>query len=269
MPTAAADTVIRILGMHFSMAKGFHAHLHVAVSKAWNAFMKHKKVLTCTSTALSIRLSLFDVLIGGVVLWASPSWNPTQYMVRFLNTHQVRMVAYMLRVSKRPDQTWIDHHRVKFRLAWAALQTHGDGAKFWGRQVLQRRHSWLGHVLRGHMYPTQALQCRSFHWWHEQQLLPVTGIRHPGRFHPWRADSDLEKLWSLFVASHLYPLFASPSTVMSLAQNRTHWSATLPLFLRAFDDERIDRASTAALEFAPGQMDSDPEVLALPDLAPG
>ena len=56
---------------------------------------------------------------------------------------------------------------------------------------------------------------------------------------------------------------------MSLAQNRTHWSATLPLFLRAFDDERIDRASTAALEFAPGQIDSDPEVLALPDLAPG
>ena len=87
--------------------------------------------------------------------------------------------------------------------------------------------------------------------------------------HPWRADSDLEKLWSLFVTSHLCPLFASPPTVMSPAQYRAHWMATLPLFLRAFDDDRVDRASAAALEFDPGQVDSDPQVLALPDLAPG
>eukprot|EP00438_Fugacium_kawagutii_P028211 Skav200380 [mRNA] locus=scaffold2518:393800:398071:- [translate_table: standard] len=265
LPTLGSETAIRILGMHFSMVKGFHAHLPVAVSKAWNAFMKHKNVLTCASTALSIRLSLFDVLVSGVVLWASPSWNPTQSMVRFLNTHQVRMVAYMLRVSRRPEQLWLDHHRVKFRLAWAAMRQHHGGDKFWGRQVLQRRHGWLGHVLRGNMYPTGALLWRSFHWWHRQQMLPVTGLRHPGRFHPWRADSDLEKLWVHLTSSHLHNALDAPPTVMILAHNRSHWLETLPLFLRIFDDARIDRASTAAL--ADGDADLAPELLAVADLS--
>lgn len=40
--------------------------------------------------------------------------------------------------------------------------------KFWGRKVLHRRRGWLGHILRGNMYPTGALQ------WQDRQMLPVT-----------------------------------------------------------------------------------------------
>lgn len=146
-----------------------------------------------------------------------------------------------------------------------AMRTHPGGDKFWGRPALQRRHGWLGHVLRGNMYPTGALRWRSFHSWHRQQLLPVTCIRHPGRFHPWRADIDLEQLWGSLTSSRLYTALASPPPVMHLAHNRSHWFATLPLSLRLFDDARIGRASTAAL--ADGDVDPAPELLPVADLS--
>eukprot|EP00434_Breviolum_minutum_P046402 symbB.v1.2.041947.t1/scaffold8914.1/size4680/1 len=252
---------IRVLGMQFNMQRGVIPHVECAVSRAWQAFSAHRKTLCDRSVSLPQRVSILNMLVQPLILWCSCNWPPNRTLVARINSVQVRMLTYMTGFSRRPDQTWLDAHRVRFRLMWTKIREQSLLHQLphptfyaWGLKYLQQRHGWIGHAFRHSPFVRRAYQWRSFHWWWRQQCFPVTGKRHPGRYYPVLADSDLRQLFlKVRRATH-------HETIFAMADCREFWASTLPVYLTMYKDLRLHGPSTAALHDAvPGNEEERDE----------
>ena len=266
--TADPALDVHILGMQFSLKKGVSPHLECAISKAWKAFATNKRVLCDRTVEFSHRVHILNMLVQPVLLWCSCNWTPNKTMVARLNSVHVKMLSHMWSTKRHRGQTWLDAHRVRFRTMWARVRAaslhHGVPASQlypWGLKFLQSRHGWIGHAFRHFSLVLRAFQWRSFHWWWHQQQLPVTGRRHPGRFFPLMADTDLRRLFQKLHAAH--PTY---DTIFSMAGSRQFWSSTLPVYLSMYKDLRLHGPSTAALMDEHEASDDAVEISAIGDV---
>ena len=137
--------------------------------------------------------------VGAVLLWAAAVWRPSQAAAEAVCGVQAKMLAAMVRLPRRPEDTWLDLHRRRLRQAWRLMAEASDQphSPFQPRlfKWLVRRHGWIGHALRMRTEVSRALAWRDSEWWRQQQGLPVTGARHPARFHPRRFDTDVAHSW--------------------------------------------------------------------------
>ena len=242
---------IRILGVHFSWQMGTMAHVNVAFGKAWGVFCVDRAVLSCKETPLKIRVMLLNAKVSPLLLWACQNWLPTKTLVARLNTLQLRMMSRMVLKIRPAGTTWLEHHRCKFRLVKALVRAadvayfHGSGDfSFcsWGLKFLLKRYNWVGHILRNaQCLANSVVSWRNFHWWHVQQQLDASATLHPGRLHPWRADSDLELLWRL-------PETRGYDSIFDFAANKVSWQTCSVKYARFFWDSRLHRPSSAALD---------------------
>ena len=100
----------------------------------------------------------------------------------------------------------------------------------------------MGHILRNSQTLANAVvSWTNFHWWHVQQQLDASACRHPGRLHPWRADSDLELLWKMPEANDF-------DSVFDFAANKLAWQHCSMKYAKLFWDSRLHKPSSAALD---------------------
>ena len=180
----------RVLGVWMSGSQGADVGSPIAVARAWGAFASFRHVFTCQNTSLETRARLLNAKVGSVLLWAASTWRPSKQAVETVCGIQAKMLATMLRVPLVHNALWIEFHRRRLRAAWhlmsePEMQLHVN----WSL----RRHGWVGHASRTFTDASQAMRWREFSWWQRHQGLPVTGVRHPARFHPRRFDSDVSK----------------------------------------------------------------------------
>ena len=102
------------------------------------------------------------------------------------------------------DEPWIEFHRRRLRAAWhfmsEAEMDPQSPFQPWHVKSL-RRHGWMGHVSCMFTDASQAMRWRDFSWWQRQQGLPVTGVRHPARYHHRRFDSDVSNSGAHFLSA--------------------------------------------------------------------
>ena len=143
------------------------------------------------------------------------------------------MLAAMLRVPRQHNEPWHDFHRRRLRAAWhlmsRAAMSPQNLFQPWHITWFMRRHGWLGHASRMLTDAAQALRWRDCSWWRLQQGLPVTGVRHPARFHPRRFNSDVAKFWSTLPQR----IGGGAGDVHELAQDRRLWRSAAAHFVRA------------------------------------
>ena len=161
--------------------QGTDAHRPIAQGRAWDVFASLKHVLAC---------KLLNAKVGAVLLWAASVWRPSQAAVAAVCGMQAKMLASMIRLPMRPGNTcWLELHRRRLRKAWRLICLRPVLSLKVPSGPGMRRHGWLGHALQS------ALRWRDSEWWRHQQALPVTGERHPARFHPRRFDTDVDQFW--------------------------------------------------------------------------
>ena len=247
----SCEEAIRILGVQFSWQMGTLAHVNVAFSRAWGVFCGDSAVFTCKETPLKVRVMLLNAKVSPLLLWACQNWLPTKTLVARLNTLQLRMMSRMVLKTRPATTSWLEHHRCKFRLVKSLVRAAdleclkgSNDYSFcsWGLKFLLKRFNWMGHVLRNsHTLANAVVSWRNFHWWHVQQQLEASATLHPGRLHPWRADSDLELLWKVPEANGF-------DSVFDFAANKLAWQQCSMKYAKLFWDSRLHKPSTAALD---------------------
>ena len=231
-PVSPQDPV-RVLGVWMSGSQGTDAHRPISMGRAWGAFASFRHVFTCHKTSLEARARLLNAKVGSVLLWAAATWRPSKQAVEAVCGIQARMLAAMLRVPRQHNEPWLDSHRRRLRAAWhlmsRAEMSPQNPYQPWHITWFMRRHGWLGHASRMLTDAAQALRWRDCSWWRLQQGLPVTGVRHPARFHPRRFDSDVAKFWSTLPQR----IRGGAGDVHELAQDRRLWRSAAAHFVRA------------------------------------
>eukprot|EP00971_Amphidinium_carterae_P243210 4829843-Amphidinium_carterae.1 len=120
-----------------------------------------------------------------------------------LRRSQTSAARWVLYFRRSPGELWLDWWKRSWRLSREFLEE--VGIRSWARLSVQLKLQWAGHVAR---LPPDELPQRALHFFnlaqwrraqrdHEVYGLPL--VRHPGRFHPLRWESTLEKLheWAL------------------------------------------------------------------------
>ena len=82
------------------------AHVDVAISKAWAAFMSLKHVLVCKRSALKKRAQVLNSKVSSIVLWSAYAWRPSKKAIERINSMQASMLAAMIACPREPNDTW-------------------------------------------------------------------------------------------------------------------------------------------------------------------
>ena len=151
-------------------------------------------------------------VVGNSVLWPLAAFPPDRPAMGLLNTMQLQVTIWTMRVAKRTGEGWDAFRLRAFRGARAAL--HSSGTERWSTTWLRRWWRYAGHrsrcLLRDHPPVSAHFEAfRTLDWWHQQQRDPH-GMRHP-RHYPRLAnlERDMHK--------------ASGGDWRVVAQNRAGW----------------------------------------------
>ena len=83
------------------------AELDNRLACAWAAFFKFKGVFCDPRLPLKERLQLFESLVTPCALYGSGAWTMTAPMVKKLQSTWRRMLRWMLRAKRRPQEDWV------------------------------------------------------------------------------------------------------------------------------------------------------------------
>ena len=149
--------------------------------KFWS--LKH---LLRASTPLKGRIKLLDRVIGGMVLWCLASIIPDRSALILLNSLQLQLTMWCMKVGKRTNETWLAFKQRGFRgarqVVWTCLQRR------WSTSWLDRWWTFAGHRARGldREVPGAASIMDDFRnraWWIAEQSKPLESrLRHPRHF---------------------------------------------------------------------------------------
>ena len=157
-----------------------------ARSKFWS--MHH---IFRSKTSLRGRLRTMATVIGNSALWPLAAFPPDRPAMGLLNTMQLQLTIWAMRVAKRKDEGWEAFRLRAYRGARAAL--HSSGTERWSTVWLRRWWRYAGHRSRCLLrdFPPLSAHLEAFRtlsWW-EQQKRDPHGLRHP-RHYPRLANLE-------------------------------------------------------------------------------
>ena len=137
-----------------------------------------------SKTPLRGRLRTLATVVGNSVLWPLAAFPPDRPAMGLLNTMQLQVTIWTMRVAKRPGEGWDAFRLRAYRGARAAL--HASGTERWSTTWLRRWWRYAGHRCRCLLRDSPPLSAqleafRTLDWWHQQQRNPH-GLRHPRHF---------------------------------------------------------------------------------------
>ncbi|CAE7344140.1 pol [Symbiodinium sp. CCMP2592] len=201
--------------------------LQRAKDKFWS--LKH---LLRAHTPLKGRICLLDRVVGGLVLWCLASLAPDNSSMALLNTLQLQLVIWSMRLAKRPDESWLSFRKRSYRGARQVVWTHLQ--RRWSTCWLDRWWCFAGHRARGldRDVPGAASivdAYRDREWWTAEQSKPVDHrVQHPRHFPKlsnMEKDMDTAATGSLAKTCLLraHPCFFAMTGVSTLSIFWTVW----------------------------------------------
>ncbi|CAE7749213.1 pol [Symbiodinium sp. CCMP2456] len=182
-----ASDEIRILGLTFRVGITPSELVAPLLAQARAKFWGGLRHLLRAKTPLGGRVRLMERILGGTVLWPLAAIPMDNASLGLINSLQLQMCIWMMRVAKRLDETWVQFRERAYRGARSVVHQHSK--KRWSTLWLERWWQYSGHRTRLHLHDSQHAPAildsyRTRVWWLEQQALLSTGIKHPGHIYP-------------------------------------------------------------------------------------
>ena len=178
-----AQPFVEVMSVPFRVGANTSDLLHRTWQKARDKFWSIRHLLM-SDTPIGNRIKILDRVVGGAILWNSSAFTPEQASLQAINQTLYQFVLWMLRLRRRPNETWPDYRKRGLRQARQLVCLHMKERST--SQWLSRYWGFMGHVARGsdlQSPPCSSIICvhRTLAWWSEQQA-STTGARHTGRF---------------------------------------------------------------------------------------
>ena len=139
-----SSTAERYLGRQLAV-DGYHStELVNRLNCGWRAFFKFKDALCNRNLPLKHRMKLFESVVTPCVLYASGTWTMTADDERQVRTTERRMLRWILRVGRKPDEDWVEYiKRATHRCEELAA---GLGVSDWVLKQRARKWTLAGRV---------------------------------------------------------------------------------------------------------------------------
>ena len=180
-----AEAAERYLGRQLGMTGYHNTELANRLNAGWKSFFKFKAVLCNRGIPIKSRLRLFESVVTPCVLYASGTWTLTVDGEMRLRTARRKMLRWMLRVGRRPEEEWVEFIRRATSRCEQLAGQHGVSEWF----LLHRERKWK---LAGRTASRedQRWSCRILNWKPWFRNLPYRNVGHPCK----RWDDEFVKL---------------------------------------------------------------------------
>ena len=185
-----ASSELEVMGLPMRVGMTTSELIAPLVARARSKFWSLQHVFR-SRTSLRGRLRTLATVVGNSALWPLAAFPPDRPAMGLMNTMQLQVIIWTMRVAKRPDEGWDAFRLRAFRGARAAL--HSSGTERWSTVWLRRWWRFAGHRSRCLLrdYPPLSAYFEAFRtldWWQQQQRDPH-GMRHP-RHYPRLANLE-------------------------------------------------------------------------------
>eukprot|EP00959_Pyramimonas_sp_CCMP1952_P109078 2281296-Pyramimonas_sp.AAC.1 len=110
------------------------AEMQLRISVGWCKFWAMQRMLLNRGVSILRRFRLFDVSVGGSVLYCSISWAPRAAESRVLQSAQNKMLRCMCAFQRRPDEQW--HEWISRTAKTTRTKAHYVGVRRGPRRAL-------------------------------------------------------------------------------------------------------------------------------------
>ena len=193
----AADE-LKILGLSYRVGATPSEMIAPLIAKARAKFWGGLRHLLRAKTPVGGRVRLMERVLGGTVLWPLAALPMDTSSLGLVNSLQLQMCIWIMRVAKKPEEGWVQFRERAFRGARAVV--HKYSKKRWSTLWLERWWQFSGHRTRCNMHETAnaAAQIDSYRtrtWWQLQQR-SSSGTKHPGHIYPklMNMERDMDKV---------------------------------------------------------------------------
>jgi hypothetical protein len=158
---------IKILGSKIRQDASERAVFDHRISCGWANYGKWKHVLESTAP-IAVRIRFFMKTVALSMLWCLETTRHDIELDKRLDSAQRRMIRKMMKLKRRPCETWLDWHKRSFRTAREVLQ-HNNAAI--SAILSAKREGWFRHIVRFGLGPRQnhiikfVMAWRSHGWW--------------------------------------------------------------------------------------------------------
>ncbi|CAE7484674.1 unnamed protein product [Symbiodinium sp. CCMP2592] len=229
---ASPGESVKVLGLGFSFHESPSQQAKELLARTRAAAAKHRDLLR-GHASWGRKLTLIKSLVEGQFKWTAGALHWAAEDLRQANVLQLHVLRDSFRLHRRPGESWVDWNSRTMRQCRAWLASQGQNR--WSSCILTLQHTLHGHWARrremifrnGHCteepcLPMRALLWRSTGWWRfQQQLSPLTGVRHEGRFYASNTERQLSEVHG--------------TRWFEVAADRNHWSLVRDEYLRRWD----------------------------------
>ena len=233
---------LHVLGLTFRVGATPSETIAPLLASARAKFWGGLRHLLRAKTPIGGRVNLMEKVLGGTVLWPLAALPMDAASLGLLNNLQMQACMWMMRVAKKGDENWIQFRERAYRGARAII--HKWSKKRWSTLWLERWWNFAGHRTRCSLHDTVNAATvvdsyRTRTWWQEQQRLPGTGVRHPGRIFPklMNLERDMDRVTQGPWREHTY--------------NRQGWKGLLTAWIEQKDLPWASHRQPCLLDQAP------------------
>ena len=172
---------LEVMGVQFKVEATTMELITPLATKARNRFWEIRHIL-CSKGGLSKRIRTMQRTAAQAGLWCLSALPPDSGGLGYLNSVQIQLIVWMMRIRRGPSEDWGAFRLRAWRAARAAL--HRSGEERWSTTWLRRYWRFAGHRARGldREHPALSSIIDSFRdkqWWDSEKLKPKgQGLRH-------------------------------------------------------------------------------------------
>ncbi|CAE7247126.1 unnamed protein product [Symbiodinium sp. CCMP2592] len=172
-----------VMGVQFKVGATMMEMISPLATQARGKFWEIKHVLRAKGN-LYKRIRTMQRTVAASALWCASAFAPDRSAMGFLNSVQMQLVVWMMRLSKGSHEDWGAYRKRVWRAARAAI--HRSGEERWSTIWLRRYWGFAGHRARGLEGDSPVISAlfegfRTKKWWDKEKLDP-NGIKHPHHF---------------------------------------------------------------------------------------
>ncbi|CAE7752980.1 pol [Symbiodinium sp. CCMP2456] len=170
---------LEVMGLQFHVGVTAMEMVTALATKARGRFWEIQHVLR-SKGGLSRRISTMQRTAGQAAMWCLGALAPDSGAMGYLNSVQLQLIVWMMRISRGPGEDWGSFRRRAWRVARAALFRSRE--ERWSTLWLRNYWRYSGHRARGVHRDHPALSSvfdsfRTKKWWDHEKANPW-GIKH-------------------------------------------------------------------------------------------
>ena len=170
-----------IMGLRMRVGMTVYELVSPLAARAREKFWELRHILQAKGS-VKARVRVMNRIIGATALWCISFIPPDKAAQSMLNTVQLQILVWMLRLGKRSAETWEDYRKRAFRGVRSVL--HAAGGERWSTIWATRYWRFAGHRVRGMLRAVPVISShfedfRTLSWWRQEQQRPYKDrLRH-------------------------------------------------------------------------------------------